>query len=145
MFNRWIETEGLLDQAAQSGTGIVAFTPLCQGLLTSKYLAGVTPDSRAAKGDTLTGDEISMDVLTAVKALNGIAQERGQSLAQMALSWSLRDPRVTSLIIGASRPNQVAENVVATTKLDFSEQDLRRIDEISEGIYINPWHEALEY
>lgn len=144
MFNRWIETEGLLDQAGQAGTGIVAFTPLCQGLLTGKYLGGVTPDSRAAKGDTLTGDEISEDVLAAVQALNEIAQNRGQSLAQMALSWSLRDQRVTSVIIGASRPDQVAENAIATRKLDFSEQELERIDDLTRGIYINPWQEAVE-
>src|SRR3954463_7480315 len=101
MLNRWIETEGLLDTLAEVGAGCIAFSPLAQGMLTDKYLDGVPEGSRASQGKSLDQGMITEQYLTHVRALNEIARSRGQSLAQLALSWALRDPRVTSVLIGA--------------------------------------------
>ncbi len=143
IFNRWVERDGLLDQAEAAGTGLVAFTPLCQGLLTKKYLGGVAKDSRAAQGDTLSKGDVSQKVLDAIAQLNTIAEARGQSLAQMSLAWVLKDARVASVLVGVSRMSQLLECVEAAQNTAFSEAELQQIDKISEGIDINPWADAV--
>ena len=129
MLNRWIETEGLLDATAEVGAGVIGFTALAQGLLTDKYLQGVPEGSRAAAGKSLDPGTITDDVVAHLRALADIAAARGQSLAQMALAWALRDERVTSLVIGASRVEQLEQNVAALGTLSFSDEELRAIDE----------------
>ncbi len=129
LFNRWIETD-LLDAAEETGSGIIAFTALAQGLLTGKYLNGIPEDSRVnrAGGDSLRVTHLSEQNLARARALNEIAKRRGQSLAQLALAWVLRDPRVTSTLIGASSAAQVKENVAALENLSFSAEELAEID-----------------
>lgn len=130
MFNRWIE-DGLQDVLEEEGVGSIAFCPLAQGLLTDKYLSGVPSDSRAAKPTgALSSNEITGDKLEKIKALNHMAAERGQSLAQMALAWVLRDGKVTSALIGASKVGQIEENVEALNNLKFTEEELTKIDNI---------------
>ena len=129
MINRWIENEGLLDVLDDEGMGSIAFSPLAQGMLTSKYLNGVPKASRAAAGTSLSTDMLSEANLARIRALNAIADERGQSLAQMALAWVLRGERVTSALIGASRPSQVRDSAGAARNLEFGDEELRRIDE----------------
>ncbi|WP_063550663.1 L-glyceraldehyde 3-phosphate reductase [Burkholderia territorii] len=140
MLNRWIEQD-LLGTLDDLGTGSIAFTPLAQGLLTSKYLNGVPADARVNKpgGGSLKQDHLSADNLEHVRKLNGIAQQRGQSLAQMALAWVLRNGRVTSALIGASRAEQVRENVGALKNLDFSADELAEIDRYATEGGINLW------
>ncbi|RQR30412.1 MULTISPECIES: L-glyceraldehyde 3-phosphate reductase [unclassified Burkholderia] len=140
MLNRWIE-EDLLGTLDDIGTGSIAFTPLAQGLLTSKYLNGVPADARVNKpgGGSLKQDHLSADNLEHVHKLNGIAQRRGQSLAQMALAWVLRHGRVTSALIGASRAEQVRENVGALKNLAFSADELAEIDRYATEGGINLW------
>jgi L-glyceraldehyde 3-phosphate reductase len=141
MFNRWIEG-GLLDVLEQEGVGCIAFTALAQGLLTNRYLGGVPADSRAAQGKSLSTDAISDENLARVRALNEIAQSRGQSLAQMALAWVLRDPRVTSTLIGASSVAQLEDNVAAVQRLDFSDEELAAIDEHAVESGVDLWADA---
>lgn len=130
MLHRWVE-DGLLDTLENEGIGCIAFCPLAQGRLTDKYLKGIPKDSRAGKPTGfLRPKDITKDVLLKVTALNKIAQKRGQSLAQMALAWVLRDGRVTSALIGASRPEQIDENVKTLKNLKFSEKELSQIDNI---------------
>jgi len=130
MFERWIEKD-LLSVCADEGIGIMAFMPLAQGLLTDRYLKGVPADSRAASASPfLKTEQLTDAVLDKVRALNAIASGRGQSLAQMAISWTLRDQRVTSALIGASRPEQIAENVKAASKLVFSKDELAEIEKV---------------
>ena len=129
MFNRWIENEGLLDAAGELGFGIIGFTALAQGLLTGRYLHGVPEDSRAAAGKSFNRDWLSDEMLGHLRALNDIAQRRGQTLAQLALVWALRDPRVTSLVIGASSVSQLEENVAALGNLDLGADELAEIDQ----------------
>jgi L-glyceraldehyde 3-phosphate reductase len=143
MLNRWIE-EDLLDVLGETGVGCIAFSPLAQGMLTDKYLDGVPADSRAAQGKSLSPDLLTEKTLAHVKALNAMAQERGQSLAQMALAWTLRDPRVTSALIGASSVAQLDDNLDALTNLDFSDDELRRIDEHAVEAGINLWARSAE-
>ncbi|HVE07437.1 MAG TPA: aldo/keto reductase, partial [Paraburkholderia sp.] len=140
MLNRWIEHE-LLDALEELGTGTIAFTPLAQGLLTGKYLNGVPADARVNKagGDSLKQEHLNEKNLEHVRKLNEIAQRRGQSLAQMALAWTLRDPRVTSALIGASKPEQVRENVGALQNLAFSQQELAEIDRHALEGGVNLW------
>ncbi|MBR8226476.1 L-glyceraldehyde 3-phosphate reductase [Burkholderia ambifaria] len=140
MLNRWIEQD-LLGTLDEIGTGSIAFTPLAQGLLTSKYLNGVPADARVNKpgGGSLKQDHLSADNLEHVRKLNGIAQRRGQSLAQMALAWVLRNGRVTSALIGASRAEQVRENVGALKNLEFSADELAEIDRHATEGGINLW------
>ena len=140
LLNRWVETE-LLGTLDEIGTGSIAFTPLAQGLLTSKYLNGVPADARVNKpgGGSLKQDHLSADNLEHVRKLDGIAQRRGQSLAQMALAWVLRNGRVTSALIGASRPEQVRENVGALKNLEFSADELAEIDRYATEGGINLW------
>lgn len=134
MLNRWIETEGLLDAAGDLGFGVIGFTALAQGLLTGRYLDGVPSDSRAAAGKSLDAGTLTDEVVEHLRALDDIASERGQSLAQLALAWALRDERVTSLVIGASRVEQLEQNVAALGNLSFTDDELRRIDEHSVGV-----------
>lgn len=132
MFDRWIETDGLKSFAAENGCGLIAFSPLAQGLLTDKYLHGIPEDSRIRRdGRFLKESAITEDRLSQIKALQEIAMERGQSLAQMALSWILRDGEVTSVLIGASRPEQIRENAKIVERTDFTVEELARIDRIS--------------
>lgn len=132
MFDRWIETDGLKSFAAENGCGLIAFSPLAQGLLTDKYLHGIPEDSRIRRdGRFLKESAITEDRLSQIKALQEIAMERGQSLAQMALSWILRDGEVTSVLIGASRPEQIRENAKIVERTDFTVEELERIDRIS--------------
>ncbi|AOI99280.1 MULTISPECIES: L-glyceraldehyde 3-phosphate reductase [unclassified Burkholderia] len=140
LLNRWVE-EDLLGTLDDIGTGSIAFTPLAQGLLTSKYLNGVPADARVNKpgGGSLKQDHLSADNLEHVRKLDGIAQRRGQSLAQMALAWVLRNGRVTSALIGASRPEQVRENVGALKNLEFSADELAEIDRYATEGGINLW------
>ncbi|KTR41031.1 MULTISPECIES: L-glyceraldehyde 3-phosphate reductase [Curtobacterium] len=134
MLNRWIEDEGLLDAAGELGFGVIGFTALAQGLLTGRYLDGVPEDSRAAAGKSLDAGTLTDEVVGHLRALDDIASERGQSLAQLALAWALRDERVTSLVIGASRVEQLEQNVAALGNLSFTDDELRRIDEHSVGV-----------
>ena len=140
MLNRWIEAE-LLDTLEKEGIGCIAFTPLAQGLLTGKYLHGVPDDARLkqAGGDSLKESHLSEENLARIRALNEIASARGQSLAQMALAWVLRDPRVTSALIGASRSEQVRENVAALKNLNFSQAELASIDAYAQEGGVNLW------
>jgi len=130
MFNRWIE-DGLQDVLQENGVGSIAFSPLAQGLLTNKYLTGIPADSRAASQTGFLKEEhVTAEVVGRVQKLNELAAERGQSLSQMALAWVLRKGRVTSVLIGASKVSQIEENVAVINNLDFSEEELARIEDI---------------
>jgi L-glyceraldehyde 3-phosphate reductase len=129
LLDRWIE-DGLLDALEETGTGSIVFSPLAQGVLTDKYLHGIPAGSRAARGGSLSEDEITDDVLATVRALGEIATGRGQTLAQMALAWVLRDPRVTSALVGASSVAQLEDNVAALQRLEFDDEELARIDRL---------------
>jgi L-glyceraldehyde 3-phosphate reductase len=152
MFDRWVEDapqgDGLLNTLEGLGMGSIVFAPLSQGLLTNKYLTGEIPaDSRAGRSDGfLSKDDITPQKIAQARALNEIASERGQSLSALALSWVLRDPRVTSALIGASRPEQIIENVKALDNLEFSDAELTKIDEILKSDTavdgsLAPWHQ----
>ena len=132
MLNRWIERDGVKDYLYENGIGCIAFSPLAQGILTGKYLGGIPADSRAGSGKSpfLRGSDLSEDTLEKVRALQEIARERGQSLTQMALAWILRDGKVASVLIGASRPEQIRENCRALDNISFSSEESDRIDEI---------------
>ncbi|CAB3752788.1 L-glyceraldehyde 3-phosphate reductase [Paraburkholderia humisilvae] len=140
MLNRWIEHE-LLDTLEEAGAGTIAFTPLAQGLLTGKYLNGVPADARVNKagGGSFSQEHLSAQNTEHVRKLNEIARRRGQSLAQMALAWALRDPRVTSVLIGASKPEQVRENVGALANLSFTKEELAEIDRHAIEGGVNLW------
>ncbi|MEU2897863.1 L-glyceraldehyde 3-phosphate reductase [Streptomyces sp. NPDC001273] len=142
MLNRWIETDGLLDVAQEEGFGIIGFTALAQGLLTGRYLNGVPADSRAAAGTSFDTAWLTDDMLHRLRALNEIAARRGQTLAQMALAWTLRDRRVTSLVMGASRPEQLEQNVAALENLDFSAEELAEIDTYATEGGVDLWRDA---
>jgi L-glyceraldehyde 3-phosphate reductase len=139
MLNRWIEDDGLLDVLGQEGTGCIVFSPLAQGLLTDRYLDGVPEGSRAARPGTLDRDQLSPETLAKVRALNELAGRRGQSLAQLAIAWTLRDPRVTSALIGASSVAQLEDNVAALDRLDFGDDELAEIDRHATDAGINLW------
>lgn len=139
MLNRWVEEEGLLEVLDDEGIGCIAFSPLAQGLLTDKYLKEVPQDSRAAADKSLRPDHIGEENLAKVRGLNEIARRRGQSLAQMALAWVLRDPRVTTALIGASRVEQVEDCVAALDHLTFTEAELAEIDGLATESGINLW------
>jgi L-glyceraldehyde 3-phosphate reductase len=138
MLNRWIEG-GLLDVLDREGIGCIAFSPLAQGLLTSKYLNGVPADSRASRDGSLSADQLSEGNLAHVRALNEIAAARGQSLAQLALAWVLREQRVTSALIGASSVAQLEENLAAARRLSFTSEELAAIDQQAVEAGINIW------
>ena len=131
MFDRWVEEEGLLDTLEKAGSGSIVFSPLAQGLLTDRYLGGFPEDSRAVRDARyFKTSQITEEKLQKVKSLNEIAHRRGQSLAQMAVAWLLIDPRVTSILIGASKPEQIDDNVGALKNLVFSESELKEIRQI---------------
>ena len=138
MLNRWVE-RGLLDTLEDLGVGCIAFSPLAQGLLTRKYLGGVPQDARAAKAGSLTPDMVTQENVLRIQALNAIAESRGQTLAQMAIAWVLRDPRVTSALIGARTVAQLEDSLGALKRLDFSADELARIDEHAQDGGIDLW------
>jgi L-glyceraldehyde 3-phosphate reductase len=138
MFNRWIEPE-LLDVLGREGVGCIAFSPLAQGLLTDHYLDGIPEDSRARRGDSLSTDLITPDNVERARRLNEIAAARGQTLAQMAIVWVLRDERVTSALIGASSVEQLQQNVAALDRMDFDDAELERIDRYAVDGQVNIW------
>jgi L-glyceraldehyde 3-phosphate reductase len=138
LLNRWVET-GLLDTLAELGTGCIAFSPLAQGMLSTKYLNGVPADARAAKGGSLAREQIRPETIERIRALNEIAKGRGQTLAQMAIAWVLRDPRVTSALIGARTVEQLDDSLDAVNELAFSDEELARIDEHARESGINIW------
>jgi len=141
LLNRWIE-EDLLDVLGREGVGCIVFSPLAQGMLTDKYLDGVPEGSRAAEGRFLTSDMLDEDTLEHVRALNEIARRRGQSLAQMAIAWTLRDPRVTSALAGARTVAQLEDTLGALRGLDFSDDELAEIDGHAVEAGINIWQES---
>jgi L-glyceraldehyde 3-phosphate reductase len=141
MLNRWIESD-LLDVLREEGVGCIVFSPLAQGLLTDRYLEGVPPGSRGSRDGSLKTDMLSEENLVKVRALNDIAKRRGQTLAQMALAWTLRDARVTSALVGASSVAQLEDNVAALRNLGFSEEDLAEIDRYATDGGINLWAQS---
>jgi L-glyceraldehyde 3-phosphate reductase len=141
MLNRWIEPE-LLDVLGEEGIGCIVFSPIGQGMLTDKYLGGIPENSRAAQDRFLKRDFLTEENLARVRALNEIAQGRGQALAQMAIAWTLRDARVTSALIGASSVGQLEQNVAALDNLDFSAEELTEIDRYAVDSGINLWAES---
>lgn len=144
MINRWVEDDGLLDTLDDLGIGSIAFSPLAQGMLTDKYLGGIPDGSRASQGKSLRTDFLSEDNLATIRALNEIAKCRGQSLAQLALAWVLRKGRVTTALIGASRPEQIRDCVRAIDNLDFTEAELEEIRETTREADINLWAASAE-
>jgi L-glyceraldehyde 3-phosphate reductase len=139
MLNRWLEDDHLLDTLETVGAGCIAFSPLAQGLLTDRYLHGIPADSRAATGGALKADNITEARLTRVRALNDVAARRGQTLAQLALVWALRDPRMTSLVIGASSVRQLDDNIAALANTALSAEELAEIDHHATDADINLW------
>ena len=139
IFNRWTEDDHLLDTLEGVGAGCIAFSPLAQGLLTDRYLHGIPADSRAATGGALSADSITAERLDRVRALNEIAIRRGQTLAQLALVWALRDPRMTSLVIGASSVKQLDDNVAALEHPPLAPDELEEIDRHAGDAGINLW------
>lgn len=130
MLNRWIEDDGLDKFAIENGIGLAVFSPLYQGFLTDKYLNGVPENSRVGKGETWIGDQLNDKMIIKLNALNDIARERGQSLSQMALSWVLSNKAVTTVLIGASRPEHIAENVACIEKISFTDDEIKKIESI---------------
>jgi L-glyceraldehyde 3-phosphate reductase len=139
MFNRWIERD-LIGTAEELGVGLIPFSPLAQGLLTSRYLGGVPQGSRGARQGSLKAAHLSDDNLSRVRALGDIAGRRGQTLSQLALAWSLRSAAISSVLIGASSVEQLDENLAATEKLDFSAEELAEIDRHAVDLGIDLWH-----
>ena len=142
LLNRWTEEDHLLDALEQVGAGCIAFSPLAQGLLTDRYLHGIPADSRAATGGALSADSITEDKLTRVRALGAVAMRRGQTLAQLALVWALRDPRMTSLVIGASSVKQLEDNVGALANTALSAEELAEIEHYATDANINLWKQS---
>ena len=138
MLNRWIEPD-LLNTVGELGIGCIVFSPLAQGMLTDKYLKGIPEGSRATQHSSLSPDLLTEGALDKIRALNEIAQGRGQSLAQMALAWTLRDPRITSALVGASSVAQLEANVAALDRLDFTDDELAEIDRYATDSGINIW------
>jgi L-glyceraldehyde 3-phosphate reductase len=138
LLNRWIEG-GLLDTLDELGVGCIAFSPLAQGMLTDKYLGGVPSDARAVRGRYFPKEALSERNLTHVRALNDLARERGQTLAQMAISWVLRDKRVTSALIGARNVQQLEDSLAAVRNISFSDEELKRIDQYATDAGIDIW------
>lgn len=144
MFNRWVERDGLKDTLTELGVGSIAFTPLAQGMLTRKYLGGIPDGSRATQGKSLDPGKISDTVIARIQALNVIAERRGQSLAQMAIAWVLRNEGITTALIGASKASQIIECAGAVENLDFTEAELVEIDEYAVDESINLWAKSSE-
>lgn len=131
ILNRWIEDDKLDSLALSEGFGIAVFSPLYQGFLTSKYLKGIPADSRVGRGETWIGNELNDKMIEKLNKLNDIATSRGQTLSQMALSWVLHNKAVTTVLIGASRPEQITENIGCLDRLDFTEAELAEIDRLA--------------
>ena len=144
MINRWVETDGLKDTLKELGIGSIAFTPLAQGMLTAKYLNGVPAESRAADDKSLNPDMLSEQTIANLRSLNAIAERRGQTLAQMALSWVLRDGSITTALIGASKPEQIVDCVGALKNLEFTAEELAEIDQFSSNGNVNLWARSSE-
>lgn len=139
MINRWVEDDGLLDTLEQEGVGSIAFTPLAQGILTSKYLKGIPESSRAAAGKSLDPNMLTDEKIERIRGLAAVAEARGQTLAQMALAWVLRGGRVTTALIGASRPEQIIDCVGSLKNLEFTDAELSEIDRLSVDFNVNLW------
>jgi L-glyceraldehyde 3-phosphate reductase len=144
MLNRWVETDGLLDTLGDLGTGCIAFSPLAQGMLTNKYLGGIPDGSRASQDKSLSTDLLTPTALEHIRALNDLASERGQSLAQMALAWALRNDTVSSVLVGASSAAQLSDSLGALTNLAFTDEELARIDTHAVESGIDLWSGARE-
>ncbi|WP_374213586.1 L-glyceraldehyde 3-phosphate reductase [Jannaschia sp. LMIT008] len=144
LLNRWVEDDGLLDTLADEGIGSIAFTPLAQGILTGRYLAGVPDEGRVTQGKSLDPGMVTPRVVESLNALNDIAAARGQTLAQMALAWVLRGGRVTTALIGASKVSQIEDCAGAVANLDFSADELARIDAVSGEADLNLWAKSSE-
>jgi L-glyceraldehyde 3-phosphate reductase len=144
MINRWLEADGLLDALEDVGAGCIAFSPLAQGLLTDRYLGGIPADSRIATGGAMSAEMLTESNMAKVRGLAAIAEGRGQSLAQLALAWALRDPRMTSLVIGASSVAQLEANVAALDNLDLLDDELAEIDQFATDGEINLWARSTE-
>lgn len=144
MLNRWVEEDGLKETLAGLGIGSIAFTPLAQGMLTNKYLKGVPEGSRAAQGKSLLPDMLSEHAIESIRGLNTIAKARGQTLAQMAIAWVLRDGGITTALIGASRPEQILDCIGATENLEFGVDELAEIDALAKDEAINLWARSSE-
>ncbi|WP_417257467.1 L-glyceraldehyde 3-phosphate reductase [Celeribacter sp.] len=144
MLNRWVEHDGLKDTLQELGVGSIAFTPLAQGMLTNKYLKGVPEGSRATQGKSLKPEFISERTVQNLNKLNDIAAKRGQTLAQMAIAWVLRNGGITTALIGASKPSQVVDCVGAIENLEFTEEELKLIDEYADEEKINLWAKSSE-
>jgi L-glyceraldehyde 3-phosphate reductase len=143
LLNRWIEKDGLLDRLEAEGMGAIVFSPLAQGMLSDKYLNGVPAGRRAAQGVPSWRDNfLNAENIAHIRALDAVARRRGQTLAEMALAWVLRDRRVTSALIGASRPEQIREAVKALDKLDFGAEELAEIDRHAVDAGINIWQRS---
>lgn len=144
LLNRWIERDGLKDTLKEMGVGSIAFSPLAQGMLTKKYLGGVPEGSRATKGGSFRDGFLTESALNSIRALNDVAERRGQTLAQMAIAWVLRDEGITTALIGASKPEQVVDCAGAVGNLEFTPEELAEIDEISSEEDINIWAASSE-
>ena len=144
MINRWVERDGLKDTLSELGIGSIAFTPLAQGMLTGKYLDGIPDDSRAAQGKSLRPTFLNERTIENIRGLNGIAKRRGQTLAQMAIAWVLRDGGITTALIGASRASQVTDCVGAIGNLEFTSEELAEIDSFADEEAINLWAQSAE-
>ncbi len=144
MLNRWVERDGLLDTLDDLGVGSIAFTPLAQGMLTKKYLGGIPDDSRASQDKSLFPSMLTEKAIESIRKLNEIAEGRGQTLAQMAIAWVLRGERVTSALIGASKPEQVTDCARAVANLSFTEEERALIDEYAGEADINLWAQSAE-
>lgn len=144
MINRWVEEDGVLDTLEDLGVGSIAFSPLAQGMLTSKYLKEIPEGSRATQGKSLQKGFLSPENLETIRELNAIAERRGQTLAQMAIAWVLRQGRVTTALIGASRPSQVVDCVGTIDNLEFSEAELKEIAATTREADINLWAASAE-
>jgi L-glyceraldehyde 3-phosphate reductase len=144
MINRWVEEDGLLDTLDELGIGSIVFSPLAQGMLTDKYLKGIPEGSRATQGKSLRTEFLTDENVERIQALNAIAQRRGQTLAQMAIAWVLRGGRVTTALIGASRPEQVEDCVGALATPNFTAEELAEIDRYAREADINLWAASAE-
>jgi L-glyceraldehyde 3-phosphate reductase len=144
MLNRWVEDDGLVDTLEELGIGSIVFSPLAQGMLTTKYLGGIPTDSRAAQNHFLKKDFIRPSIIDNIKKLNEIAEKRGQTLAQMAIAWVLRGGRITSALIGASRSAQIIDCVAALDNDTFTAEELAEIDVYAKEADINLWASSAE-
>ncbi|MFN3169814.1 MAG: L-glyceraldehyde 3-phosphate reductase [Hyphomicrobiales bacterium] len=144
LFNRWLERDGLKDTLKELGVGSIAFTPLAQGLLTKKYLGGVPQGSRASQDKSLDAGVLSEATMASIRGLNAIAEKRGQTLAQMAIAWVLREGGITTALIGASKPSQIEDCVGVVGNMEFSEDELAEIDQFAHDADINLWEQSSE-